>query len=194
MKGLYSTIPIWENKRRIRILEEFGEAVALLETDPHQFQKLSQKLSPHEDYETARGNAVGAINHLCSAVEKIVEDAGNPHRFVNSMPAPIIGGPVVTLDVILNVLDWFRAQNVRLACCTCIGRTIGVYQMDTRKAWIRTVNPFFWIGRLPIFLLKQFGVDKKRAEEVWYGRVLKLVFGAASVLSAARFLWPHIGE
>lgn len=77
-----------------------------------------------------------------------------------------------------------------------LDRAIGTLEHDRRAAWIRTFNPFFWIGlvfsataRVPFLILGELGFDRARAERSLLGRLFKaLVWLIGSLGSLATLI------
>jgi len=81
-----------------------------------------------------------------------------------------------------------------------IVRTISIYSKDSVNAWLRTLNPLYWIGRifdcvvdLPFVLIGRLGFNRTKAEASLVGRIFKMIFKTVLFLSALVGLLKHLG-
>jgi len=81
-----------------------------------------------------------------------------------------------------------------------IVRTISIYSKDFTKAFLRTLNPIYWIGcildyivDLPFVLVGKLGFNRTKAEASLIGRIFKMIFKTILFLSALAGLLEHLG-
>ena len=82
-----------------------------------------------------------------------------------------LGEPSGEIDLLENL---FRLHQHRVSpqiLLDYVDRAIGVYKDDRSRAWMRTINPFYWLNlllectaRLPFFVLGSMGLDRARME------------------------------
>jgi len=181
----YNKILIWENDRRLKSLYEFRNNVVSYFNNciHHMFGE-----EPEEN-DVARKIRID-VNKGMAETLKIMTAAGvSPVMLVT--PPPIIGGSPQIIDVVLNV---FHLHNYHLRPQDVIDyleRTIGIYEKNRRAAKLRTVNPFFYLGRIfdriaefPFFLVGQMGFDRAKAETSIIGRIIKGIIQLITVLAA----------
>ena len=67
-------------------------------------------------------------------------------------------------------------------------------------AWRRTLNPFWWLGKLiiwiahaPFFLLAAAGFDSEKAERSTIGKLVSLVFAMTTFLAAVLAILDRLG-
>jgi hypothetical protein len=131
----YPRIPVWENKRRIRFLIIFGNALAA----------FRQSTNPNE-----RAEIRSFINRNINAAHAIIQLAR-----VSTEVAQFGSRRDLIANVFLE-LEGFEPHEV----FDTIDRAIGVYETDQTSAWLRTFWPFYWIeffvnwlSRLPFKIL-----------------------------------------
>ena len=173
----YRKITCYENRRRLRKLSEFREQVILY--------------SSRGDYESEEVNRVQTrINLMMQEVSKIVFAAEIDTNIVRVPP----GGPIVNIEVISNIFSLSQLDIPINELINFLERSIGVYQSDRRNSLFRTINPFWWVGRLPFKLIGAVGFDAIRAEESRYGRFIKFVFWTLPpAITAYLTLFDYLG-
>jgi len=77
---------------------------------------------------------------------------------------------------------------------------IGKYSKDSKRAWIRTFNPFYWVGcvfdyiaGLPFALLDRTGFDSDKAESSIIGRCIKGLLYLIVVFAALLTILYYLG-
>ena len=179
----YKDIPLWENTRRIEVLEKFRNDVV------GYFNNSRAASQPGKEQD---GRTRQQLNLRVSQVHWIIKAAGITPA-ITDIPAPAIGGHVLQINTILNLFD--LDINTRQYAVDFIDMALGVYQNDRRAAKIRTFNPFWWLSRgllwfvrIPFVLLGAVGFDAARAEASVGGKVLKLTIFLSAVLTILNYL------
>lgn len=182
----YNKIPIWENRRRVKLLNEFRNLVVTYfnNTTPIGFGGF--ELRENEQAVNARQ----VINHNLQQLYTIVIAAGvNP--LIEYTPPPAVGGYIRSINVILNIFNLSRFEIRPPVLLDYIDRSIGIYKNDKTNALLRTLNPLFWLGlvfeyiaRLPFKIIGKMGFDQEKAESSFIGKIVKGIFYVITVLAA----------
>lgn len=192
----YNKIPIWENKERLKLLTKFRE---LLNTyfNNVEFVRGYSSVEPIEN-ETAQGARV-EINLVLSEVREVLHSAGI-RPVIRCTPPPMIGGYIQDVDITLNMfnLRYYKIPHNKLFDFVDIA--IGKYSKDSKRAWIRTFNPFYWVGcvfdyiaGLPFALLDRIGFDSDKAESSIIGRCIKGLLYLIVVFAALLTILYYLG-
>jgi hypothetical protein len=186
--GSVRKIPIWENRRRLRML--------------HAFRKDVLKYFEQAGYDQTFGNCVdteeseitrSAINRSLDDIDAIIDLTGLGTT-ITWTPAPAVGGFVQQIPVVTNVFNLHHYQVPHQTLIDFVDRAIGIYKRDQTSAWIRTFNPFFWFGlaldyvaSLPFRIARRAGFNPTKIEDSWFGRLVKfvvMILGAVGSLVA----------
>ena len=190
-----SRIPIWESRRRLGELKAFrADVTEYFERASRPARRSRRPGAPGQDE-----NEVSAvrrrINRRANEVERIVHGAG-----VNdSVSYSAQGFSPGHIPIIANIFSLHQYHVSHATAIDFIDRAIGNYEYDLSSAWVRTVNPFYWLGlllelavRLPFRAAARAGFDAQRFENSLAGRLLKLllyiVTGLAAVLGSLQLL------
>ncbi|MGD2095692.1 MAG: hypothetical protein PVH77_11860 [Phycisphaerales bacterium] len=192
----YNKIPIWENKERLKLLYAFRELVDTYFNNV-EYVRLSPSAEPIEN-EIAKQKRI-EMNRILSAVRNILHSAGlSP--IIKYTPPRMIGGYIEHIDITLNMfnLRYYKIPHTKLF--DCIDICIGIYSKDSKRAWIRTFNPFYWIScvfdyisRLPFIFLGQMGFDSGKAESSIIGRLVKGILYLIVVFSSLLTILYYLG-
>ena len=188
----YKHIHLWENRRRIRFLEEFrSDVISYFENS-----RPTQDLGGPSGRTAREGDgAAQTREQLTLKVPQAhwIIKAANIDPAITEVPAPAIGGPVLKINTILNLFD--LDSDTRQRAVDFIDMTLGVYQNDRRAAKIRTFNPFWWLwrallwfARLPFVLMSDVGFDGARAEASVVGKLSKVILLLSAVLTILNYL------
>lgn len=181
----YKHIPIWENARRMRVLEDFRNNVISY------FNNSSPLALGDGRSETPEAvKARQRINLGVNQAHLIIEAAGVT-SIVQWSPPPLIGGDAQRINLIDNLFELDRYRISPNHAVGFIERAIGVYQFDRKAAFRRTVNPFWWLGqgllwfvRVPFVFLSAVGFDADRAEGSFLGKTIKAMFALVTMAAA----------
>ncbi len=181
----YSDIPLWENKRRLKVLKQFRSLVAAY-YDHSNYSWMAEGRIEEDEAKQARTD----INLILHDVHKIIVYSGVP-TIVQYTPPPVVGGHIQNLDVIKNMFILHQFQIGKEAVTDILDRSIGIYQSDQSSCFRRTINPFWWIGKLitwivslPFKLLGTIGFDQKKAEDSLIGKIIKGLLYIITVFAA----------
>lgn len=152
-----------------------------------------------DDRAQAAQDAKRSIYRALQAVNSSVHSAGiNPEIFYQQ--PPIVGGREYNINIITNI---FRLDELQIPVDMPDGfvqQAIGVYTADHAGAWGRTLNPFWWLGKLitwiahaPFFLLGAAGFDSEKAERSIIGKLVSLVFALTTFLAAVLGILDRLG-
>jgi len=181
----YTNIPIWETKKRIRRLKEFlGMIITYFGNIERSF--MVDNAIENDIAKTNRSK----INIKIDQVRKIIIQS-NVSYIVRYIPAPAVGGAISNIDIFHNLHQLNRFQIPDSQVTDTIERAIGVYESDLTAAWLRTINPFYWLNRLlnivasvPFRILASAGFNQKAAEESVVGKIFKSVVYILGVLAS----------
>lgn len=201
----FDRISFFENVRRCNRLAEFISQINIY-IDHTEFGRHSD--APDEDDEALRARS--QLNKMIPEIEQIVRASGQS-AIITVSPPPAIGGLVRNINMIY---EFFRLRTHWIEhseLFDVIERSLGTYEADRPKSLIRSLNPFFWLGRLvswmasiPFAFLGSIGFNRDSIESSVIGRILKGCFElaafAASILTILQITgtldpvmkWLHI--
>lgn len=189
----YNKITIFENRRRVRVLEEFRELVN------GYFDNIEYDWMADEPIEDQRAQDIRSqINLKLNRASRVVHLSGVSTIFYYHSP-PAVGGLAGEVELLANIFNLHRLQLDIRKVLDPIDRTLGVYNDDRVNSILRTITPFFWIGMvfnylvsLPFVLLGKVGFDRSKIEENIIGKIAKtffhLIIGIASFLTILHLL------
>ena len=159
----YKKITIWENRRRVKFVEEFRELVN------GYFENIQYLRFMHPPTENQRAEDIRPqINLRLRRASRIVYLAGVPTSIYYS-PPPAIGGLAANIELLANIFNLYQYRMGKRDVLDCVDQTLGVYNDDRTNSTIRTYNPFFWIGMvfnylvsLPFVLLGKVGFNQSK--------------------------------
>jgi len=134
----YKKISIWENRKRLKLLNEFRNLVITyfnnIESDLFNLRENQQAIEARRK-----------INLLIDKVHFIIRSAGILPLMYYS-PPPAVGGLAGNIDLIYNIFNLYRFKIEPQYLLDFIDRAIGIYENDKFNALLRTLNPLFWIS------------------------------------------------
>jgi len=174
----YRKIPIWENYRRVKILNRFREPLNQFnqrlnsgESVQSQTMRELQRLINHD---RANGASFIRLADLSSTVPPSQADYASSRS------------KHAALDAKLDLIDGFFWQNTpgfRQDAIDLVDRAIGRYSENKSRAWRNAFNPllwFDWLVDLSFNLVALFGRDPREMKKLYKGRVERLLgIGAA---------------
>ena len=179
----YRNIPLWENTWRLRVLGEFRNDVVSY-FDNSKYEWMYERRIEEADAEQARQR----INSTLDQAQRIIAAAGIS-ELITWTPPPAVGGNVQQIHVFLNLFELHRFHIEPQYAVDLIERALGVYQSDSRAAFLRTINPFWWLfrgflwfARFPFVALGAVGFDAGRAEGSVVGKIIKVLLLATSTV------------
>ncbi len=174
----FKKIPFWENKKRVKTLNNFLTF----------FQQYNKNMSftqfddaPYENNEAKKFRS--EINNILEKSNDIVVSTSLSSNLTVIEP-PIAGNKQYTVNLILDIFDLWRFRVNERPVYDRIERVIGVLKEDFIKSIFRTFNPFFWIGlileylvNLPFNLLIKIKLlNKEKSESSLIVKLLKFIF------------------
>ena len=185
----YTDIPLWENTRRLAVLEEIRKD-ALTYFNRSRGQGFGEDRIEEIDAVHARQR----INCTIKEAHLIITAAGLSHTITWTAP-PAVGGRVHHLDLLFDMFTLCRLQIPPQHAVDHIERALGVYDSNRVAAFVRTINPFWWLKRsllwllcIPFMFLGALGFDARRAEGSVFGKILKLLFAISALLTILNYL------
>lgn len=192
MKYLKS-ITIWENKRRLELLKKFGDSMQ------QYFSNLRYSFGDQIENEIA-AKARTKINEDLDEVSIIMIAAGIEPSMIYSPPPATGVYYQESINLLYNFHNLSHYQVPPDMLKDFIVRTISIYSKDSSNALLRTLNPFYWVGRifdcivdLPFILIGRLGFNRTKAEASFIGRILKMIFKIILFLSALVGLLAQLG-
>ena len=188
----YTKILIWENKRRLNQLREFRLLMI------RYFNNSRVGFGGGRVEESAAKEARREINLLRDEIHSIILNSGIDPSFSWTPPAAV-GDDETEIDLIEDIfnLDQFDIGPNNLL--DLIDRAIGKYDSNRKSAFIRTFNPFFYLGLvldtisdLPFIAIGILGFNRQKVKTSAIGRLVKgilyLIIIVAAVLTILHFL------
>jgi hypothetical protein len=188
----FAKIPIWENKRRIKALTAFADLYkdTLKSTAKPQIAE-SATARPIITPEQRRSE----LNRRKPAIMKTVALAG-----IRSFRATVKpNGAPIDIDIIDHLWELQTNLLSSILLVDVLEEAIGVYCDDQVKSWTRTLNPFFWLGRLIDWVadlvfnvVALFGASPDQARASILGRLIiaveRLILWLAAIVTVLEFL------
>ena len=190
----YNKLAIWGNRKRAKLLTDFRSLVVAY------FRNVEYSnfdLEVHENREAKRLRI--EINFSLDKIHSVVVLAGvNPTMYYS--PRPAIGGLAGSIDLLYNMFSLSRFEITPQYLLDNFERAIGIYESDKPSAWVRTINPLFWLGlildyvvSLPFKCIGKIGFDQERIESSAIGRAIKGILYLIIVLAALLTVLEKIG-
>ena len=188
----YKHISLWENSRRLRVLEEFRNDVVsyLKNSSPG---RIGEGRSEGTEAVQARQR----INLTVPQAYRIIEAAGLS-QIITRTPPPAVGGYVQQIDMLFNLFEFSSFPKQRAV--DLIDWAIGVYQSDRRAALRRTLNPLWWLfhgllwfARIPFVVLGAVGFDATRMERSVLGKFFKTIIASVGLAAALLTIFNELG-
>lgn len=88
------------------------------------------------------------ISRMMPEIYEIILSSGVPHIIENTFQ-----GRSTTIELVNNIFNFHRQQLSVQYLIDCLNQAIWVYENDRASSIIRTINPFFWIGKLIRFIV-----------------------------------------
>lgn len=116
-----------------------------------------------------------------------------------SYPAPAVGGPVITLNMFLAILNDNSHGGVsKQQIIDTLNQTIGQYERRVETEFWQMVNPLYWLKmlaltiiRLPYTILKLSGFDVSKIEQELWGKAMSLVWIVAMIYILIAYGFDH---
>ena len=188
----HTRILIWENRRRLNKLRDFRSLVI------RYFNNSRVNLGGGRVEESAAKEARREINRLKDEIHSIILNSDINPSFSWTRPAAA-GGGETEIDLIDDIFDLDQFDIGPNNVLGLIDRAIGEYDSNHKSAFIRTIDPFFYLGRvldtitdLPFIIIGIFGFNRQKIRASAVGRLVKgilyLIIIVAAVLAVLHLL------
>lgn len=148
--------------------------------------------------ESAAKEARREINQLRDEIHSIILNLGIDPLF-SWTPPSAIGGDETKIDLIEDIFDLDQFDIGPNNVLGLIDRAIGEYDSNRRSAFVRTFNPFFYLGRvldtitdLPFIVTGILGFNREKIKASTIGRLVKgilyLIIIVAAILTILHLL------
>ena len=148
--------------------------------------------------ESAAKEARREINRLREEIHSIILNSGIDPVFSWTPPAAV-GGDAIDVDLIEDIFNLDQFDIGPNNVLDLIDRVIGKYDANRKSAFVRTFNPFFYLGRvldaitdLPFIIIGILGFNREKMKASVVGRLVKgilyLTIIVASVLTILHLL------
>lgn len=138
-------ITYFQNKSRIRFLTKFRDKLS----EYFDNAKMNTYVESRIENERAKKLRQEINFDIEKAARTITAAFVDVH--IRQYPPPMVGGPVLDIDLIRNVFhSYIGVSNVHVF--DTIDKAIGAYQTNNLTSITRTVNPFFYIDHLLTYL------------------------------------------
>lgn len=150
----YKELTFGENRERLRLLMEFQGLVAAY-FENSRLNLMNGSYNENQEASEARE----AINGILQQAYSIIRCADVRTSSASSASVTMVGHSQ-NIDLILNIFNLGRNDIPPHAVMDYIERAVDVYRSNRLNAFIRTINPFFWIS---VFVKHIAGENKKKA-------------------------------
>jgi len=193
MERNYKQIFSWENKERIKYLENFNSHVV------NYFKNIGHSRAGDSWEEEPAKIERKEINKLIDKAHSyIIATDVSPE--IIYYPAPITGRESRYTDLVLNIFNLIKMHMGHRPLLDVIERTIARYENDKKSAILRTWFPIFWftlfidwIVSLPFEFLSKFGFQQDKLETSLGGRIFKFLFSLIVYVEAFLNVLERIG-
>lgn len=169
----YTKIFIGENKRRLNKLREFRSLII------RYFNHSRVGFGGGRVEESAAKEARREINRLKAEIHSIILNSGIDPGF-SWTPPSAVGGDETKIDLIGDVFNLDQFDIGPNNVLSLIDRAIGKYDANRRSVFVRTLNPFFYLGQvlntisdLPFIIIGILGVNRQKIKTSVVGRLVK---------------------
>lgn len=194
-KNKYKDIPFWQNLYRTGKLKAFKSRVEKYFSGVG-YNEFDRTII--DDSETSPIRE--AINNDLTLIEGYMVDA-NISPIVIYTPPPMLGGPIQRMNVLDNL---FNLQNYDIetqGVIDFIDQAVGVYKNDFAYSVLRVFNPLYWlriilefVASIPFAILGAIGIDEKKAEQSYVGRIVKIVIKFLALIATAAGIWDFLAR
>ena len=187
----YTKILIWENKRRLNKLKTFRSLMI------RYFNNSRIGFGGGRVEESAAKEARREINRFRDEIHSIILNSGIDPSFSWTPPAAV-GGDETKIDLIEDIFELDQFDIGPNNVLACIDRTIEKYDSSRKSTFVRTLNPFFYLGRvlntitdLPFIVTGILGFNRQKIKASAVGRLVKGIL-YLSIIVAAAFTILHL--
>ena len=187
----YTKILIWENKRRLNKLKTFRSLMI------RYFNNSRIGFGGGRVEESAAKEARREINRFRDEIHSIILNSGVDPSFSWTPPAAV-GGDETKIDLIEEIFELDQFDIGPNNVLAFIDRTIEKYDSSRKSTFVRTFNPFFYLGRvlntitdLPFIVIGILGFNRQKIKASAVGRLVKGIL-YLSIIVAAVFTILHL--
>ena len=180
----HTKILIWENKRRLNKLRVFRSLVI------RYFNNSRVGFGGGRVEESAAKEARLEINRLKDEIHSIILNSEINPSFSWTRPAAA-GGDETEIDLIEEIFELDQFDIGPNNVLACIDRTIEKYDSSHKSTFARTLNPFFYLGRvlntitdLPFIVIGILGFNRQKIKASAVGRLVKGIFYLIIIVAA----------
>lgn len=176
-------------KKNIEVVERFRNLVEEFWDIGANLRQRQRRMSRHEDISDEE---IKLLERLDKLREEIAKSTPKLIRLANqngvqatlkSYPAPMVGGPIITLNVFNAILNDDSHSGVdHQRIIDTINTLIGQLEERVEREFRKLINPFFWLGlliekilRFPFWLLSKTGFDVNKIEDHFWGKFFKVL-------------------
>jgi len=176
----YRKITIWENRKRVKLLNEFKNLVITYFDNLENLDPFGLKVHENRKAQQARSE----INMRLGNTQSIIYSLGDYPRWS-------LGGQ--NIDPLADVFNLHHYNNIgegniQKMLIDEIERAIGKYESDKNNASLRTVNPLFWIDLILDYIasivslpFKTMGFDQEKIKLLKW--IIKSIMLLAAILT-----------
>lgn len=193
----YKDIPIWENRRRSKLLIEFKNSIVEYFNSVEYRDVFDLNVEPIENEGVQRIRS--RINLVIHEIHFIVLSSGVAPTIYYSSP-PAVGGIAGNIDLINNIFNLRRFEIDTRHLIDIVEGSIGLYERDRLSSFLRTINPFYWIAlilnflvSLPFQILGRVGFNQEKMENSVVGKAIKGTLYLITVFSAFLTIVEKLG-
>ncbi len=180
----YTRILIWENKRRLNKLREFRSLMI------RYFNNSRVGFGGGRVEEGAAKEARREINRLKEEIHSIILNSGIDPIF-SWTPPSAVGGDETEINLIEDIFDLDQFDIGPNNVLGLIDRVISEYDSNRKSAFVRTFNPFFYLGRvldvitdLPFIIIGILGFNREKTKASGVGRLVKGILYLIIIVAA----------
>ena len=140
--------------------------------------------------ESAAKEARREINRLRDEIHSIILNSGIDPSF-SWTPPSAVGGDETEIDLIEDIFDLDQFDIGPNNVLGLIDRAIREYDSNRKSAFVRTFNPFFYLGRaldaitdLPFIIIGILGFNREKIKASTIGRLVKGILYLTIIVTA----------
>ena len=180
----YKRMTIFQNLDRTRTLVRFRKLTELY------FQNVDHGAYGLEVVENVLAKRTRSqLNLMLEKVKRALSSVEISSSVAPTRRLPV-GERQGDMDLVENIFSLHQQKVDPQILADCIERAIGLYRNDRFKAWMRTLNPLYWLNilldyaaRLPLYILGSLGLDRDKLEGTAFGKFLKGCFRMAGFVA-----------
>lgn len=176
-------LTVWEIYKRIKFLREFRGKLESY------FNIVDYNLGELIDNDRSR-ILRQEINTNLSVLMGYIREAGVGTTIFYS-PPPISGGIAGNISILDNIFNLASFNVGPQVVIDILDQAVGIYSSEKHRAWVRTINPFWWLWRLfrtilhtPFMIFEEAGFNSKTLEKSIIGKIIKVLLSLALIISA----------